>query len=175
LERLRDLLLQQAAQRRLPSLADNCPMVVLEAAAAGGPVAAAKSGGLPDLIEPEETRLLFDPADSDSISGAVAKLLINRDYAEGLAIEAGMQARERCHAQTAARRHVAIYSEIASSRQHATLTLTRETRAARFDSQAAAFERAGRPRCPSSRGRVYLGLFMPIRVAVLDLLPSNYS
>ncbi len=118
--------LQQAALLILPSLADNCPMVVLEAAAAGVPVAAAEIGGLPDLIESEATGLLFDPTADDSISAAVAKLLLNRDYAGGLAIEARMRAKERFHPQNIARRHLNIYSEVASSRPSATPTLTHE-------------------------------------------------
>src|SRR5438445_5539316 len=116
------LRLQQAALLGLPSLPDSCPMVVLAATAAGVSVAAAKIGGLPDLIEPEETGLLFDPTDSDSISGAVAKLLLNRDYAGGLAIAARTRARARFHPQNIARRHLEIYSEMASNRPKETPT-----------------------------------------------------
>jgi len=95
-------------------------MVVLEA------VAAAKFGGRPDLIEPVETGLLFDPADHDRIGTAVAKLPANRDHAPGLATAAQMRARERFHPQTIARRHLEIYGEIAPSRRKAAPTPTHE-------------------------------------------------
>src|SRR6185503_15447964 len=47
----------------LPSLEDNCPMVVLEAMAAGVPVVAARVGGVPDLVEDQKTGLFCDPLD----------------------------------------------------------------------------------------------------------------
>src|SRR5205823_3757977 len=53
-EKLKDHL-RLASLLALPSLEDNCPMVVLEAMAAGVPVVAAKVGGLPDLIEEGKT------------------------------------------------------------------------------------------------------------------------
>ncbi len=114
--------LRQAALLVLPSRGDNCPMVVLEAAAAGVPVAAAEIGGLPDLIETEQSGLLFDPADDDSIRAAVSKLLGNRDYAGGLATQAKVRARERFHPLHIARRHLEIYGEIASSRPNVART-----------------------------------------------------
>ncbi len=53
--------LRAATMLALPSLEDNCPMAVLEAAAAGVPVVAANVGGVPDLIEDGKTGLLCDP------------------------------------------------------------------------------------------------------------------
>ena len=43
----------------LPSLEDNCPMVVLEAMAAGVPVVAARAGALPEVCG--EAAVLADP------------------------------------------------------------------------------------------------------------------
>ena len=48
----------------LPSLEDNCPMVVLEAMAAGVPVAGARVGGVPDLIRHGETGPALRPSES---------------------------------------------------------------------------------------------------------------
>ena len=66
--------LREATLLALPSLEDNCPMAVLEAAAAGVPVVAANVGGVPDLIEDGKTGLLCDPLNAASMSGAVEKI-----------------------------------------------------------------------------------------------------
>jgi glycosyltransferase involved in cell wall biosynthesis len=104
--------LREAALLALPSLEDNCPMVVLEAAAMGLPVVAAKVGGVPDLIEDGKTGLLCDPLDAASMSGAVEKLLAQPSLARALAAEANRLARERFHPLVIARRHLEIYREV---------------------------------------------------------------
>ena len=104
--------LRGASLLALPSLEDNCPMVVLEAAAAGVPVVAAKVGGVPDLIEDGKTGLLFDPLDAVGMAGAVEKLLEQPSLAHALAADANQRARERFHPRVIARRHLEIYREV---------------------------------------------------------------
>jgi glycosyltransferase involved in cell wall biosynthesis len=98
----------------LPSLEDNCPMVVLEAMAAGVPVLAAKVGGLPDLVEDSKTGLFCDPLDAASMRAGVSKLLEDAKLARELAATAKNMARERFHPLVIARRHVEIYREVLS-------------------------------------------------------------
>jgi glycosyltransferase involved in cell wall biosynthesis len=96
----------------LPSLEDNCPMVVLEAAAAGVPVVAARVGGVPDLVEHQVNGLLCSPVDAGSIRDCVRQALTGRDQAKAFAQEGKRQAQERFHPVLIARRHTAIYREL---------------------------------------------------------------
>jgi glycosyltransferase involved in cell wall biosynthesis len=106
--------LRTAAALALPSLEDNCPMVVLEAMAAGVPVAAARVGGVPDLMSHGETGLLFDPLDLPAMAAAVETLLTPEGNA--LAVRARTAAETRFHPQIIARRHIEIYREVLSAR-----------------------------------------------------------
>jgi glycosyltransferase involved in cell wall biosynthesis len=96
----------------LPSLEDNCPMVLLEAAAAGVPVVAARVGGVPDLVEHEVNGLLCNPVDADSVRNSVRQLLTRRDQAQALAREGKRRALEQFHPVLIARRHTAVYKEL---------------------------------------------------------------
>jgi glycosyltransferase involved in cell wall biosynthesis len=103
---------QTASALVLPTLEDNCPMVVLEAMAAGVPVLASSIGGVPDLIEPEKTGLFCDPQNPDSFREGVTRLLDDRDFAGRLAANAKTEAQRRFHPQAIARRHLEIYREV---------------------------------------------------------------
>ena len=100
----------------LPSLEDNCPMVVLEAMAAGVPVAAARVGGVPDLVRHGETGLLFDPLSEEAMAAAMKQLLEDRELS--MAARAQGEARQRFHPEIIAARHLEIYREVLSSRRH---------------------------------------------------------
>jgi glycosyltransferase involved in cell wall biosynthesis len=108
--------LRKTALLALPSLEDNCPMAVLEAAAAGVPVVAANVGGVPDLIEDGKNGLLCDPLNAASMGGAVEKLLMQPKLARALAREANRRVQERFHPLVIARRHLEIYREVLKTR-----------------------------------------------------------
>ena len=104
--------LAAASLLALPSLEDNCPMVLLEAMAAGVPVVAAKVGGVPDLIEENVTGTFCDPTNAESMRSAVEWVLENAEDAASLAQTAKVQARERYEPKIIASRHLQIYNEI---------------------------------------------------------------
>lgn len=105
----------QARLLALPTFEDNCPMVVLEAMAAGLPVAASRVGGIPDLIQDGVTGLLFDPEDAGAMRAAVVRLLTDADAAAALATAARRQAQAAYHPTVVAREHLRIYTEVLSS------------------------------------------------------------
>ncbi len=96
----------------LPSTEDNCPVAVLEAMAAGVPVAAATIGGVPDLLTHQKTGLLFNPHSMFEVRDVIRALV--RD--DSLAVRIG--AAGRAHAQAhfnpvvVATKHLEIYSQI---------------------------------------------------------------
>ncbi len=96
----------------LPSIEDNCPMVVLEAMAAGVPVIASRVGGVPDLVEDGQTGLFCDPMAPSTIAVAVEKVLADRSVATELAERAKARARARFHPAVIAQAHLGIYREI---------------------------------------------------------------
>jgi len=103
---------QSASLTALPTLEDNCPMVVLESMAAGVPVLASCVGGVPELIEPEKTGLFCDPQRPETFATGVARLLDDRDLAGRLVAAAKLEALHRFHPQVIARRHLEIYEEV---------------------------------------------------------------
>ena len=83
-------------------------MVVLEAMAAGVPVAAANVGGVPDLVQDGVTGILFEPQDGAAMRRAIAGLL-QEEGAGPLAQKAVQIAYARYHPEVIARQHLDIY------------------------------------------------------------------
>ncbi len=77
----------------LPSLNEGMGRVIVEAMAAGKPVVASNTGGIPDLVVEGETGLLVDPGDSDGLVEAISTLLENPDHRWAM----GQEGRKRCH------------------------------------------------------------------------------
>ena len=107
---------EQADMLALPTHEDNCPMVVLEAQAAGVPVIASNVGGVPDLVEDEVTGLLVNPENPETFCTAVEKLIINNaPFKERLAVSALQKAGVKYHPRIIAGKHLEIYKEIVTS------------------------------------------------------------
>ncbi len=96
----------------LLSLEDNCPMVILEAMAAGVPVLASNVSGVPDLIEPNKTGLFCDPQQPETFRLGVARLLEDRDLTGQLTNHAQYQALQRFNPRIVAQQHMDIYREL---------------------------------------------------------------
>jgi glycosyltransferase involved in cell wall biosynthesis len=98
----------------MPSLEENCPMVLLEAMTAGIPVVAANVGGIPEIVEHNVTGLLFDPTDADSIRTAIAQALQESETTNAMAAMAARRARERYAPSVIASQHVRLYDKLLS-------------------------------------------------------------
>ncbi|MBQ1054915.1 glycosyltransferase family 4 protein [Micromonospora sp. C32] len=79
----------------VPSIYEPFGMVALEGAAAGAPLAVARTGGLAEIVEPDVTGMTFAPHDPDGLAEAVHALLSDRDRARVLARRARAMVHER--------------------------------------------------------------------------------
>lgn len=70
----------------LPSHREGLPTVVLEAKAAGKPVVGASVTGIVDLVADGETGLLFPAGDVNALTGALARLIADKQLATKLAL-----------------------------------------------------------------------------------------
>ena len=99
----------------LPTFEDNCPMVVLEAMAAGLPVAASRVGGIPDLITHEKDGLMFDPNNPADVRACIERLVKEPETRARLSAAGRITAQERFHPKIIAAAHLEIYREVLGS------------------------------------------------------------
>ena len=62
----------------MPSRTETLGFVVMEAMASGCPVVAARAGGIPDMVDHEESGILYDPDREDEAVAAIQELLAHR-------------------------------------------------------------------------------------------------
>jgi len=86
---------------------EGMPISIIEAMAAGLPVAATTAGGVPELVEHEVTGLLVPPGDTPALADALARLA--RDPC--LRRELGGAARERARS-FGVDRMIAAYAQL---------------------------------------------------------------
>jgi glycosyltransferase involved in cell wall biosynthesis len=105
-------ILSRATALALPSLEDNCPMVLLEASAAGTPIMASNVGGIPSVVTNGHTGILFDPYDPSSVESAAERYLSHPIYAQTMAENARIIAEKKFHPSVVSARHIEVYQEL---------------------------------------------------------------
>jgi len=96
----------------LPSHSEGSPNVLLEAMAAGLPVAATAVGGVPEIVAHEESALLVAPHDPAGMAEAVGRLLRDEALARGLAARASAVVAEGYTPDAYARSLAGLYREL---------------------------------------------------------------
>lgn len=99
-----------------PSRTETLGLVLLEAMAAGCPVVAARSGGIPDIVTDGVNGYLFDPKDENGAINATIRLLENTEARENLRRNARQEA-ERWGWEAATRQLRSYYQEIISTQE----------------------------------------------------------
>ncbi len=88
---------------------ENLPLAVVEAAALGCPVVAARAGGIPEVIQDNVTGLLHEPGDVADLAKKIVAMISNPSRAADLGYQAGKDCHNRFHPDTVARRMVEFY------------------------------------------------------------------
>ncbi len=102
----------------LPSVDEGLGLVVAEALAAGVPVVAARSGGIPDLMTDPDAGVLVPPGDVTALADALARVASDARYLAG-AGRAGRALLERLSPEAVAGRFETIYGGVLSRRSGA--------------------------------------------------------
>jgi sugar transferase (PEP-CTERM/EpsH1 system associated) len=97
-----------------PSHTEGSPYVLLEAMAAGLPIVATAVGGVPEILEDNQTALLVPARDPATMARALALALSDGQLASRLADQAAELARTRHSPENYARSLIELYSEIQS-------------------------------------------------------------
>lgn len=99
----------------LSTKGDNLPVAILEAMAAGVPVVATRSGGIPELVADGETGLLTEAGDADGLAAAIDSLGSDESRRRALGAAGRERAVREFEAGAVARRMVELYGTLCAS------------------------------------------------------------
>jgi glycosyltransferase involved in cell wall biosynthesis len=102
----------------LPSHAEGTPNCVMEALACGLPVVATRVGGIPDIVEHEQSGLLVGAKDTEGLAAVIIALLRNFDKCVRMGQAAHAFARQHLDARRTATRLVELYTELIAAREN---------------------------------------------------------
>jgi glycosyltransferase involved in cell wall biosynthesis len=108
-ERLQRLAFAAADLFVFPSLADNLPLVLIEALACGTPIVAFDTGGIPELVRPMETGYLARYKDADDLSHGIQMLLEDEDLRIRMGISCRQVAEAEYSLELQVQRYLAVY------------------------------------------------------------------
>ena len=98
-----------------PALMEGLGVSLLQAAAAGVPIVAARSGGIPEIVRDWINGHLIPPADVPSLVDATTRILVDQDLARRLGDGGRKIAGEHFSIESMVKGNLAIYQSIAES------------------------------------------------------------
>ena len=101
----------------ISSHSEGSSNVLLEAMAAKVPVVSTSVGGVPEMVEDNESALLIPPRDPQAMAAAIIRLLDDKRLAQRLATNASQLAADRYSPENYARSMVELFSSVSKSRQ----------------------------------------------------------
>ncbi len=99
-----------------PSHSEGSPYVLLEALAANLPIVATAVGGVPEMVENNQTALLVPASDPQAMADAIARVLSDEQLAQRLAASASALGSLRFSPENYARSLVKTYREVIDRR-----------------------------------------------------------
>jgi glycosyltransferase involved in cell wall biosynthesis len=96
----------------LPSLSEALSNSLMEAMASGCAVVASRVGGNPELVKDQETGLLFDAKDANSLAQSLHRLIEEAAFRDRLGVAASASIRERFSLAASVHRMEEIYSSL---------------------------------------------------------------
>ncbi|MGI6394058.1 MAG: glycosyltransferase [bacterium] len=100
-----------------PTLADNCPLTVIESMLCGLPIVTFDVGGVPEIVEHEKTGYIAKYKDPDDLLKGVEMLLNNENMREEFGISGEKRAREMFDAKIMAEKYYELYCELLNKKQ----------------------------------------------------------
>jgi len=101
----------------LPSHSEGSPNVLLEAMAAGLPIVATEVGGVPEMVEQNQSALLVPANGPTALAGAISRVLTDQDLAQRLTTNASKLVATRYTPEKYVRSMMGIYLEVVEARQ----------------------------------------------------------
>jgi glycosyltransferase involved in cell wall biosynthesis/peptidoglycan/xylan/chitin deacetylase (PgdA/CDA1 family) len=92
-----------------PSLADNCPLVVLEALSCGTPVISFNTGGIPELVKHKETGYIARYKDITDLTGGIEFYLDNPALLEKASRQARRSVLKQFTLETMVKKYLELY------------------------------------------------------------------
>ncbi len=100
-----------------PTLADNCPLGVVEAMLCGLSVVTFDVGGVPEIVEHDKTGYIAKYKDSGDLLKGVQMLLDDENMREEFGISGEKRAREMFDAKIMAEKYYELYCELLNKKQ----------------------------------------------------------
>ena len=95
-----------------PTLADNCPLTVIEAIACGLPVVTFNTGGVPEIVRHMKEGYVAKYKDSDDLFAGVETILNDENLRHRFGKSGEKRAKEMFDAKIMAQKYYELYCEV---------------------------------------------------------------